>query len=528
MGPQSLRSGIAILVLWALTVFPGSAAPLDEWEGHYVVYLSVEGHEPIPVGSEERRYYPAELDGRTVQAYQSSARMHLNLMGTTVTVVEDALSYSSPDGDPLRLEVGMGSGESGAQKVVATYYPDRVEYVRQSGADESAGVVEIPEGISLRDPEYLYDPATMPVGETVTLYAFEPMSLSIQSMAITNMGAEVIEVAGGVAQAWRLEVDSEALGPTTHWVDDEGYVWRSSYTVGALEFSVERVSAEMVESVGAADRRASRDLPDLIAGTAVRPGLDVPNPRECRELTVRITGIDRERLLVEDRRQAYSIVSETDGGELEATLTVKAMGPPRERPAIGQGLPEEVRGFLEPTATIQSQDPRFIALGEELTRGESDPWAVAWGIAEWVQHTMRPDVNEPLLRSALEVLEDPQGACRSYAALYCAVARAAGIPCRIAVGALYVEDVLGGDAFAFHAWNEVWVGEWVAVDATLWSPGEPTPADATHIKFTEGDVRAFVPAARAIRSVGIEVLDADTMRKAEVDSKANQEGIVIR
>jgi transglutaminase-like putative cysteine protease len=37
-------------------------------------------------------------------------------------------------------------------------------------------------------------------------------------------------------------------------------------------------------------------------------------------------------------------------------------------------------------------------------------------------------------------------------------------------------------AFYYHAWNEVWIGQWAAVDATF---GQ-FPADATHVKFLEG------------------------------------------
>lgn len=526
MGSRSSLHALLVCAWCALMALPLWAQPAVEWEGHYLVYLSVEGEAPMPVGLEHRRYFPTALGGQRVQGYESSARIHLNLMGTSVTVSESALSYTTFDGDPLRLESGMGAAEGAGQQVIATYYPDRVEYVRRSGDDETSGSVEIPEGISLRDPEYLYDPAAMPTNEAATLWAFDPMSLSIQPVSMVNAGREPISVSGQPMEAWRLEIDSEAVGPTTHWVDDDGYIVRSSYFVGALELSLERVSAQRAAEFAAGEASGLEELPDLIEGTAVRPGLRIPNPRACAELTVRVTGIDRERLLIEDRRQSYEGIREAPDGSLEGTLTVRALGPPEVRPALGEGVPEEVQPFLESTATIQSDDPRFVKIAEDLAGDETDPWIVACDIAEWVDRTMTPDMNEPLLRSSLEVLEEPRGACRSYAALMCGVARAAGIPCRIAVGALYVDEVLAGDAFAFHAWNEVWVGEWVAIDATLAVPGVRQPADATHIKFTEGDVRAFVPVGRVVRSVGIEVLDTDTMEKADAGAEANQGEVV--
>lgn len=517
----------ALVALWITTACASARPPL-EWEGHFIVYVTLGDAEPVPVGSETRRYYPAEYQGEPAQAFESSGEIRLRLMGTEMTIVEEALSYTSLEGDPLYLEAGMGGDLEGAQRTIATYHPDRVDYVRRAGGEESRGSCIIPEGVSLRDPDYLFGPEAMPTGEPVTLHAFEPFSLEIQPVTMTNEGSERAEVAGRSVEGWRLEVDSEMLGPSTNWVDDEGLILGTRYTVGELVFEIVRVPAEDAVQFESGELPGLAESPDLIGGTAVRVDTSIPRPRQCRELTVRVTGVDRERLLIDDRRQDYGPVEETPDGGLAARLTIRAPGPPGERPALGEAPPDDVAVFLESTATIQSDDPRFIALAEEIVGDESDPWVAAWSIAEWVDATMAADLNEPLLRSALEVLEDPSGACRSYAALYCGVARAAGIPCRVAVGAVYAPEALGTSAFAFHAWNEVWVGEWVAIDATLAVPGYPQPADATHIKFTQGDVRAFAPAARVIRSLDLEVLDADTLGEAEEGAEAKQGEVVTQ
>jgi transglutaminase-like putative cysteine protease len=43
-------------------------------------------------------------------------------------------------------------------------------------------------------------------------------------------------------------------------------------------------------------------------------------------------------------------------------------------------------------------------------------------------------------------------------------------------------------AFYYHAWNEVWLGAWVAVDPTF---GQ-FPADATHVQLAEGGLEQDV------------------------------------
>jgi hypothetical protein len=81
--------------------------------------------------------------------------------------------------------------------------------------------------------------------------------------------------------------------------------------------------------------------------------------------------------------------------------------------------------------------------------------------------------------TALDALHERRGECQSHTYLYTALARAAGIPTRIVNGLVYSKEYAG---FLYHAWPEVYVGEWRALDPTF---GQSV-VDATHIKLTEG------------------------------------------
>ena len=63
----------------------------------------------------------------------------------------------------------------------------------------------------------------------------------------------------------------------------------------------------------------------------------------------------------------------------------------------------------------------------------------------------KPTVSLP---SAREVLRTRVGDCNEHTALYVALARALGIPARIAVGLVSVRG-----AFYYHAWPEVYLAE---------------------------------------------------------------------
>ena len=81
------------------------------------------------------------------------------------------------------------------------------------------------------------------------------------------------------------------------------------------------------------------------------------------------------------------------------------------------------------------------------------------------------------------MLRTKVGDCNEHTVLYVAMARALGLPARIAVGLVYLRG-----AFYYHAWPEVYVAE--PDGRGLWLPVDPTlnqfPADPTHVRLARG------------------------------------------
>ena len=86
----------------------------------------------------------------------------------------------------------------------------------------------------------------------------------------------------------------------------------------------------------------------------------------------------------------------------------------------------------------------------------------------------RPVLSLP---DALSTLENRVGDCNEHAVLFAALARAAGIPCRLEAGLVYLKG-----RFYYHAWNLVYLGSWITVDALF---GQ-IPADVSHIRLVTG------------------------------------------
>jgi transglutaminase-like putative cysteine protease len=117
-------------------------------------------------------------------------------------------------------------------------------------------------------------------------------------------------------------------------------------------------------------------------------------------------------------------------------------------------------------------------------------------IKDWVYKEIakQPTVSIP---NALEVLQTKRGDCNEHTVLFNALARAAGIPAKTIVGIVYLRG-----AFYYHAWSEIWLGEWISIDSVL----NQFPADVTHVKFLEGEIDRQLDILQLIGNLKIEVL----------------------
>ncbi|MFO0554399.1 MAG: transglutaminase-like domain-containing protein [Polyangiaceae bacterium] len=173
------------------------------------------------------------------------------------------------------------------------------------------------------------------------------------------------------------------------------------------------------------------------------------------------------------------------------TLTLKARRPakPVTAPTLPmKDVPADVARFLKSSADSQSDDPAIVAKLKEIIGTETDSKKAAGKIAYWVFKNLTKADGVRGSASAVETLAAMRGDCTEHAALVVALARAAGIPARNTSGIVLIP---GKKAIAgYHAWPELWLGDWVILDAALGNfdvgatyvfmaydePGEPEPA----------------------------------------------------
>ena len=143
--------------------------------------------------------------------------------------------------------------------------------------------------------------------------------------------------------------------------------------------------------------------------------------------------------------------------------------------------------YIEPSAFVQSDAEPIKKLASKTIEGHAGAWEKAKALERFAHDYITETNFSQAFSSAAEVCETRQGDCTEHAVFLAALARAAGIPSRVAVGLVYME---GRSAFGYHMWTEVRIGDtWVPLDATLGLGG----AGATHLKLADTALEGGTP-----------------------------------
>jgi transglutaminase-like putative cysteine protease len=345
------------------------------------------------------------------------------------------------------------------------------------------------------------------VGGSYTLPIFDPMAMAPRDVKVAVQAESVFVLQDSsvfdsatarwrgarpdTVRAWRMATaGTGGASGFSGWVDEQGRVILANQLLGlTLERRPYEVAFENWKADNAArGTQVSADR-DIYETTAIAAN------KRLREnlgrLRVRLTGVDLEGFDVKGYRQRLR-------GD---TLTVE-----REAPAAleaAYALPNGARAtvmsvFLDPEPLLEVRNPEIAALALRLRGAERSPRVVAERLNRWVYDSLQKQIAVGV-PSALATLRARRGDCNEHAQLYVALARAAGIPARVAAGLTYLDG-----KFYYHAWPEVWLERWVAVDPTF---GQ-FPADASHLRFTVGGLGRQAELLRLMGALQIDVLSA--------------------
>jgi transglutaminase-like putative cysteine protease len=451
-------------------------------------------------------YYRGEKIGFTVSQVvrteegfelQEDGRLQMTLLGSTSAAALRTTARVDSGFILRSFEFSLDPG-TGAVRVTGsvtsppegTSGPHRLSVTITTGAGTRTEERELEEApvLSLNLSRILASGGLTP-GARHRWMVLDPATLRNAPMHIEIGRREIVRAGDTIVPAFRVEMEFAGLR-TTSWITDTGEVVREESPLGLMSVREDPERAQGLAVPG-------RIQADLLRAAAVVPRTDVriEDPRAVRRLRLSLSGAEFD----------FSSPDLQGAGQTTAGNVFDIVDPRTLTAAPAD--PDAVR-FLEPEVMIESDAPEIVAEAERAVQGVQGARARAERLTRYVNVLLekKPTVSLP---SAREVLRTKVGDCNEHTALYVAMARAVGIPSRIAVGLVYVLGAQG--AFYYHAWPEVYIDE--GNGRGLWLPVDPTfnefPADATHIRLARGGLDKQGVIVPLLGQVEMRVLELD-------------------
>ncbi len=416
----------------------------------------------------------------------------------------------------MRLEVqGTTQDMSSSQTYFlnTTFQLQRFSYVQKmlnhrqffDGKVENGKLkVEIRSGGNVSTKEVPFDKKTY-LADTITLllsrsgmqtgqnYNFKIFMISLMSTG--NIGISVgkktsVEINGKTEEAFIVTSHFKSFSVDS-WVAPDGRVLKEESPMGFTSQAVDEMQAVSFDG-------GVMPFTNLLTFSLIPVDGDFSNPKTISRLEITMSGLAGKDLVPNDERQKTVVQKvENRGGKKTYTIGLeiekKGINETSASPPLSE---KEITAYLKPTFEAQADDPFIQQKAMEIVDNEEDAFKSAQLINRWVYKNVHKKFVDTF--SAVETLRTMEGECQSHTNLFTALARSAGIPTRTVSGIVYSKQFEG---FLYHAWPEVYVDKWIAMDPTF---GEDI-ADATHIKLVEGDLSKQLQLFEFIGRIAIDV-----------------------
>ncbi len=415
--------------------------------------------------------------------------MNINTMGLVQEVMVTSSSTTNQD---FALEAFKFSIASGTfHFVVNGKVKENSLHLYTHSATDAGGAGEVNTlEIPLENRPYLTSailPATvasgLESGNEMTLFLFDPSTMGQAPATVKMVGSDPIVINGEKIAAQKITLSFKGTSQSA-WVDEKGLILKEQGMLG-----ISLVKTTQKEAIGDIDPEGMADLTTLVS---VPANVTFQDPVALSKLQIKLTGVDIKQMSLPARgpsqhRQTWNKNILTI--EKETLATLPASIPPKEI----DGVDEK---FILPGPFIQSDDDQILRIARRLVSPDNPPLENIGKLVAWIQANIRrqPVISLP---NALSTLKNRVGDCNEHAALMAAFCRSVGIPAGIEAGLVYLKG-----RFYYHAWNTVFIGRWITVDALF----NQIPADVTHISLTAGSQESQLDLMGMMGKIKLEVL----------------------
>ena len=316
-------------------------------------------------------------------------------------------------------------------------------------------------------------------GDKYAFDIFDPATMGQAPVIVEVFGQEDISIAGSQKTATKVALNFKGTSQIA-WIDESGDVLQEK---GILGIRLEKTTRQdALEGLG---MEASADLTEI---ASVASNVMLENPDQLATLKFEINGIADKRVRLDGGRQIFKKNVLTVNRESIANLADNI-----DR----KDLQAFEKIYLQPSAFIQSDHQNIQTLAHKIVANKNTSLEKVRALVDWVHQNIekRPVLSLP---DALSTLKNRVGDCNEHAVLLAALARAAGIPCRLEAGLVYLKG-----RFYYHAWNLVYLGRWITVDALF----DQVPADVSHIRLVTGSPRQQLDLMGLIGKINLKVIE---------------------
>jgi len=483
----------------ATTEAPGRAATgavREVWE-----VLQIDG---VRVGYGRRTVRRETGRGREVLRNEALSQMKFRRAGQEVQLRVEFGSIETPDGELLEFESGIWQDSTPMQQSSGRIAGD--ELLIEVTTQGKMLTTSIPWPADGRGPfaaEQTLRQEPMEPGQRRMIRELVPGINLVGTTELVARHYEPVEVLGRTHRLLRIDTtttfpDNQRLRGTI-WTDRSGEILRSHEEAMSLD------SCRATKAVALAE--SDEAVFDLVSGLLVKLDRRLERPHQTRRIryVVHLEGDDPAQVFASGGSQRVRSIDPHT-----AEVTVWAVRP--DRPGNPDAVEEPpTEDDLEPNNLVQSDNPKIVALARQAAGDRKGPWSVAVALERCVREHVRLSDYSQAFATAAEVVESGRGDCTEHAVLLAALARARGIPARMAIGLVYLEQE-GDPAMGYHMWNEVYVGgRWIGLDATLGRGG----IGAAHLKLTETSLAgasalgSFLPVAQVADRLRIEIEEVE-------------------
>lgn len=307
---------------------------------------------------------------------------------------------------------------------------------------------------------------------------FDPTILQVLDAEVRIVGKEKVRIKNRDEAALKVEITMLGMSSSA-WLDSLGNPLKEEAPPGVVMIRESPSEALAIEK--------GIETLDILSLFSVKTETLIPEPRNTKFLKVQISGIKLDDdLTLSDENQR---VIKENPLILEINTKPNLISEFR--------IPHSAfKEWLKPSVCIQSDNPAIKSKATKII-GNKKGREAAEKLLLWVYNNIKKRATASL-PSAIDVLKYLEGDCNEHSILYAAFCRAVGIPAKVVVGLVYLDN-----SFYYHSWNKIYLGEWVSVDPTF----NQFPADATHIKLQEGELEEQAKVLKVVGNIKIKILE---------------------